>query len=300
MPAPVKKIRRFVESCLSRFDDVSLQLFQINVNGRVQPVWRSNKKWTIEDTVPIIAETAQETANGNAGLTRFSLRAYDAENEERIASDMVMTFALQAEDAGDYDSALSEPATDQGLLAQLMRHNNDLHRQSSGTWGMMFQYMTSIVHSQQEQIEKLTGERMQNAATMEELVSKKHERDMETKERESANKRKEEMMGKLLSLLPVAVNKLAGKELIHQKETLFEMTSTEFIRSLRPQQLDQFLESGVIDKHQLTLIATMLEQVSKRMVTPDERDDQSKEAQSAATNNLGPLGALGNFLSIGK
>jgi len=300
MPAPVKKIRRFMESCLSRFDDVSLHLFQINVNGRVQPVWRSNKKWTIDDTVPIIAETAQETANGNAGLTRFSLRAYDAENEERIASDLVMTFALQAEDSGDYDNALSEPATNEGLLAMLMRHNNELHRQSSGTWGMMFQYLTGIVHSQQEQIEKLTGERMQNAATMEELVSKKHERDMEAKEREAANKRKEETMGKLLSLLPVAVNKLAGKELIHQKETLFEMTSTEFIRSIRPDQLDALLETGVIDKHQLTLIGTMLEQVSKRMVTPDEKEEQSSKAQSAATSGLGPLGALGNFLSIGK
>lgn len=284
---------------MARLDDCDLAMFTISVSGRLTPVWRSNKKWVAAEVISIISESAQETANGSGSVTRFSLRAYDVENEDKSTPDLMMTFALGPDETSEYDNALSEPANQEGLLAMLMRHNQEIHRQSSGTLGMIFQYLTGIVNNQQEQIERLTGERMRNASTMEELVSKKHERDIEMREREAANKRKEEMMGKLLSLLPVAVNKLAGKELMHQKETLFEMTATEFVNSIKPHQLDALLETGTIDKHQLTLLSTMLEQTTKRLVTAEQKQEQSEAAASAATNGIGNLGGLvGSLLGV--
>jgi hypothetical protein len=187
----------------------------------------------------------------------------------------------------------------QGLVAQLMRHNSDLHRQSTGTWGMMFSYLTNIIDKQAGQIDRLGNEKMQNAAAVEELVSKKHERDMEMDERKAKQKRMDDMLGKVSSLLPVVVNKLAGKELVRQNDTLLELTSTEFVGSLKPSQLDALLQSGALDKHQLTLITTMLEQANKRMIAADERAAGSETAQKAATNGLGTLGMLSGLLSMG-
>lgn len=300
MAAPVKKIRTFIESAMAIHDEIDLVLYQVSVSGRPHTIWKSHKRWTIDETVPIIADQAQQTANGNGSFTRFCLRAYEVEDTDRSNPALTSTFGLNPSESSEDESTLSEPATNEGLLAMLMRHNSDLHRQSSGTWGMMFQYLTGIVHTQQDQIERLTKERMNNAATMEELVSKKHERDMEMADREAGNKRKEEMWKNVLALLPVAVNKLSGKELIRQKETEFEMTSAAFIDTIKPKQLDALLEAGIIDKHQLTLLATMLEQATKRMMTVDEKKDATEKAERIATGNMGPLSVLGNLLSLGN
>ena len=300
MPAPVKKIRRFLENCLQIEDEVDLTLYSVNVAGRKSPVWKSSRKWTIDDVVPLLAECSQEAANGNGSTTRFALLAYACHDEERAAGILNMSWALSPSNAGDEDDAYSEPATDQGLLAQLMRHNSDLHRQSTGTWGMMFSYLTNIIDKQSRQIDDMSTQKMQNAAAVEELVSKKHERDLEMEDRKAKQKRTDELMGKVTSLLPVMVNKLAGKELVRQNDTLLEMTSTEFVGSLKPSQLDALLEAGVLDKHQLILISTMLEQANKRMIAAEDRADGSEKAQKAATNGLGTLGMLSGLLSVGK
>lgn len=300
MPAPVKKIRRFLENAIQMVDDVDLVLYSVNVAGRKAPVWKSTRKWTIDDAVPLLAEVSQEAANGNGGpATRFALLAFDSTDEDRTTAILTMSWALSPTDAGEDDGALSEPATNEGLLMQLMRHNNDLHRQSTGTWGMMFSYLTNIIDKQAGQLDRMSNEKMQNAAAVEELVSKKHERDLEMEERRAKQKRMDDVMGKVSSLLPVAINKLAGKELVRQNDTLLELTSTEFVGSLKTGQLDAMLQTGVLDKHQLTLISTMLEQANKRLIAAEDRAEGSDKAQKAATNGLGTLGMLSGLLSVG-
>lgn len=296
MPAPVKKLRRFLESCLEIEDDVDLILYSINVAGRKAPVWKSSRKWTIDDAVPLIAECSQEAANGFGNTTRFALLAFHSGDEDRSTSILNMSWALSPSASGGEDDAMSEPATDQGLLAQLMRHNSDLHRQSTGTWGMMFSYLTNIIDKQATQIDRLGNEKMSNAAAVEELVSKKHERDMEMEERKAKQKRMDDMFGKVSTLLPVVVNKIAGKELVRQNDTLLELTSTEFVGSLKPSQLDALLQTGALDKHQLALISTMLEQANKRMISAEDRATASDQAQKAATNGMGTFSMLSGLL----
>jgi len=296
MPAPVKKLRRFLESCLELEDDVDLVLYSINVAGRKAPVWKSSRKWTIDDAVPLIAECSQEAANGFGNTTRFALLAFRSGDEDRSTSILNMSWALAPSASGGDDDAMSEPATDQGLLAQLMRHNSDLHRQSTGTWGMMFSYLTNIIDKQATQIDRLGNEKMSNAAAVEELVSKKHERDMDMEDRKAKQKRLDDMFGKVATLLPVVVNKIAGKELVRQNDTLLELTSTEFVGSLKPSQLDALLQTGALDKHQLALISTMLEQANKRMISAEERATASDQAQKAATNGMGTFSMLSGLL----
>ncbi len=298
MGVPVKRIKSFMEAALSRHDELELVLYHVNVSGRQSRVWGPESKWTMDDVTPIIAESARAYANGLSGATNFRLVAYQV-GEEGQNPINVMSFTLMAEGGGGDDDGLSEPATDQGLLAQLMRHNNELHRQSSGTVGMMFGYMTGIIERQSHQIEKMTNDRMRHAEVMEDIVSKKHERDIDMDNRKIKQKRTDEMLSKVLSLLPVAINKLAGKELVRQNDTLFEITSAEYIQSIKPEQLDGMLQSGLIDKNQLTLLSTMLEQVNKRMLTAEDKNEGSEKAKKAATGNLGTLSMLSGLISMG-
>ncbi len=300
MSAPHKRIKTFLEASLALQDEVDLVLYQTNSSGRKAPVWRSDGRWDIDETIVQISENAQEFCNGLGTVTRFTVIAFKGGEDTDRGGINHTAFALHPADAGEADGALSEPANSEGLLAQLMRHNNELHRQSSGTVGMMFGYMTNIINRQGDQIDNLTKERIRNAETMEEIISKKHERDMEVQERRAVQGRRDDAMGKILSLLPVAINKLAGKEIVRQSDTLFEVTSSEFINSLNPSHLDAMLQSGVLDKHQLTLLSTMLEQVQKRMITVQEKAQGADKAKKAATNQIGSLGLLTDLVSLGK
>lgn len=301
MGAPTKKIKRFMENCLAHESEIDLVLYHVNVAGRRATVWQSRGKWTIDETAILITEAAQGHADGLSNTSRFTLSAYPADDEDRGSpiNHTSFTLAPQVTNESDEDG-LSEPATAQGMLALLMRHNSELHRQSSGTFGMMFQYMTGIIERQSNQLETLTNEKMKHAEVMEDLMNKKHDRELESKDRESRQKRTDELFGKVLSLLPIVANKLAGKELVRQNDTLFELTSSEFVSSLKPSQLNGMLESGIIDKHQLVMLSAMLEQANARMMTIEERKQGAEKADKAATGGLGTLGMLSGLLSIGK
>jgi uncharacterized protein (DUF1778 family) len=286
MAAPVKKIRRFLEASLSRVENCDIILYKILVNGRKEQQWNSEKRWAanLDDTVTSIADTAQGMADAGQGVTKFMLQAIDPEADMRVIAST--GFALAAEDSGGEEEALSEPATMQGLLALLMRHNSELHRQSSGTWGVMFQYMTRIIERQSEQLERLQTQKDQSAETMEALISKKHQRDMESKQIEAEIKRKDEMFGKIMMLLPVAVNKIAGKEIVRQRDTLLEITSAEFLSTITGDKIEALIQQGIFDKHQMSLLMTMLEEVNKRMVTSQEKQENAETANQSVFGSI--------------
>lgn len=291
----IKRVTKFLEQVQSRYEESHLVLFHVNVAGRKSVVWRDEKWHTASDTASHIFEECKNNATGAGTAQRFNLAAFDPIDVEKREAISSCSLAVAPDiGGGSDDNAVSEPPSMEGLLAQLMRHNGELHRQSSGTFGLLFQYLTGIIERQQGQLEKLSGERMMQAETMESLMSRKHQREMETKQLESDMKRKDDMFGKVMSLVPVAVNKLAGKEIVRQNDTLLEVVASEFVGTLTGPKLDALVSSGLFEKHQLTLLLTMLEQVSKRMVSVDEKSKGAQTAQKAVTNGL-----LDTLVSIG-
>jgi len=295
MAVNTKKLKRFLESIIAHTESADLRLSQLTVTGRRNTVWVSEKKWMLEDVVPMIVESAKSVAEGQ-GRTKFLLQGFDPDADDACLG--TVGFSMEPEEAIDEgESVMSEPPTAVGLLSQLMRHNSDLHRQSSGTWGMMFAYMTRMIEKLTDQNEKLSTEKMAAAETMEALISKKHQRDMESREQEADMKRKDEMWGKVMMLLPVVVNKLAGKEIVRQNDTAFEITTAEFLKTITGEKIEQFISTGTLDKHQMTLLLTMLEQLSKRMLPAEEK---GKSAQIAGKAVFGSLGdALSNLITTG-
>lgn len=283
----VKRIAKFLEAIMARDEEASLVLFHVNVSGRRTTVWRENKWHSASDTATTIYEECRNNATGSGQTQRYQLMAFDAADIERheALSSLSLAVAPDMASAGD-DNASSEPASNDGLLAMLMRHNSDLHRQSSGTFGILFQYLTGMVEKLQGQNERLTSERMGQAEAMESLMSRKHERDMQTKQLESEMKRKDDMFAKIMSLAPVAINKLAGRELVHQKDSTLELVATEFMSTLSGPKLDAIMASGMFEKNQLALLLTMLEQVSKRMISSDKKEEGKEASQKAVTGGL--------------
>lgn len=214
MGVPVKeKIKRFLESAVARVEDCEIVLYQVNIAGRKSPVWTSEKKWMIDDASVSIAEIAQDMADDGQSIARFTIQALDPEVDH---DPIIMGFALAPRDVAGEDNSSFEPLmmgvfdseansssevpSVGNLLVQLMRHNSDLQRQ-------MVQII-KLQNLQSDQVERLEIEKM-NAA----LIDKKHRRDMEIKQIESGFKRKDEIFGKMMALLPLVTRKLAGKKI---------------------------------------------------------------------------------------
>lgn len=297
MAAPKTRIRKFFERVLERCENANFILFHVISNGKKDPCWTSGKKMSVEDLVASVCDSAQAMADGSPGVLKLQLYAEDPEDDNRTVD--TFWFAVHPSMTSDEDDkGLSEPADRDGLFAMLMRHNSDLHRQSSGMWGVMFQYMTSIINRQSDQLEKLQTEKMQSAETMEALISKKHQRDMEAKQVEADMRRKDDMFNKIMLLAPVVVNKIAGKEIVRQNDTAFEITTSEFLKTITGDKIEALMSTGVFDKHQMTLLITMMEQLTKRMLPADEKQKSPEIASKAIFGSLGS--ALSNLITTGS
>lgn len=135
LTVPIKKIRRFLESAVATDEDCDIVLQRITNVGRRVHLWKSDRKWVIDDTIPILSECSQEATNASGNTTRFLLVAYRSNDEVQAAGFLNVAWALSPA----VDDAISEPVTESELSAQLMqhisglnRHVSDLHRQISG------------------------------------------------------------------------------------------------------------------------------------------------------------------------
>ena len=97
MAAPRNRIKRFLESALARSEELEVVLFIVNVAGRKTEIWASDKRWTVDDAAAQIIESAQGTADGQSGVSRFTLQVFGpgTKRERAIAT---MSFACANDD----------------------------------------------------------------------------------------------------------------------------------------------------------------------------------------------------------
>jgi hypothetical protein len=282
----VKKTKQWLEDMAARSNERPLLvLYHLNIHGRKTQLWEddSEEEWKDPENLAIkIVDEARNHAQNTPGAQKYNLSAYGHEDLDRIHPLKVHFLSLDASVAGEGDYAGSEPPTPDGLLAQLMRHNQEMHRQNNSVLGVLTSHMAKTIEMQQVQIERLMADRLSTVTTMEELMSRKHEREQEVHEKEASRRRKDETWKGVMQLLPVAVNKLAGKEIVRQSDTLLEMTAMEFVQTLVGSKFDLLQNSGALDRNQLILLQTLIDQTSKRLVSIDERQKQSEEVKGSA------------------
>jgi len=286
MNGSIKRVTRFLIETLSRTEKTELVLFHINATYRKSSIWSESTWSTPEETAVTVFEAARQHTDALGGLQRFILNAYDRSDPEAQGDQPLGSVAFKVEPpmATDTEDAGSEPATGQGMLAMLMRHNQEMHRQSNHAMGTLTYHLAKTVEKQADQIDKLMADRIATIDVMEELMSQKHDRDLAARHTEAKIERDKSMFEKAMQLGPVVLNKLAGKELVRQKDTILESVVMEFMNTIKPGHLDRLADSGLLDRQQMILFTTMLEQVTKRMVALSDKAESSQSARSAAIN----------------
>ena len=117
---------------------------------------------------------------------------------------------MSSEDVGSIEPIESEPATDKGLLAQLMRHNEVQNRMFALSIGQMFATMQRTIARQQDTIEQHEVKRLVVREEMEEALSQEQERKALTQMVEDNRAVKKAVLDNVLVYLPMLVDFIRG------------------------------------------------------------------------------------------
>jgi len=212
-----------------------------------------------------------EDAGGLEGTQRYVLFPYFKDAQKTIGR-----FVLRIEgDANDDDELASEPATKTGLLAQLMRHQEAIMRTSMLGIQNVVQMQQRVISRLSEQNEAMLGKHVENINSLEDLRNEKHERDLKSEEARFRQKSMQDIVDKVMLLLPNVVNKLGGKgqKLLPEKSTTTEAGIYSLLSSITPDQLATL--SGVLKPEQLATLQNVYESTREKF----EAEKKEKEGQ---------------------
>ncbi len=187
-----------------------------------------------------------DDAEGLGGMQTYCVHSIYERRPDKPGS----RFTIRETSADEnMEDAESEPPTKTGIMSQMMRHNEAAIRMSLMASGHVMTTLKNTVSRQAETIEKLINEKMEGLTTMERLRSEEVERRIMLQKAESDEKMRGEVFDKLAMLLPIAVNRISGKNLLPEKKTGTETVIQGLIDSITPEQLEKL--QGVLSPAQL-------------------------------------------------
>jgi hypothetical protein len=152
--------------------------------------------------------TAQEDADGRTGVTSYRLRALKGITQGESSP----PFRLRSQDADIDTEALgdTEPATKDGHLAQLMRHNEIYVRALVQQQEVMSRQSTDIIANLAAQNKHYTDKHWEVMLRAEELADEKEDREVTRLKEIGKEKRFDEALKAFKPLVPVVLSKIKG------------------------------------------------------------------------------------------
>lgn len=265
-------VRKDFRQCLR----LELRHMQTNYNGPADVLrsWeRSEDPALFEDLTRIelltseIVKLAEEEANVYPGVQRFTLRT-----EQFKGGRVTCSFLVAPEFNGNSDATLalasdtsasgSAVSVLQNVIAMEMRHNernSQINAQMfKGTIDVLGNANTELVTENQ----KLREERAQMLKELEESRSAQGERDLRGMAQIAADARKDKAVGKLLTLAPIAVAKILGKDGMPGAPTPLSILVSELGKSLTPAQIAKIAQSLSMEQQMLFAEAMKTAQTS--------------------------------------
>lgn len=186
------------------------------------------------ETITLEIESAcYDDAEGVGGVQKYTIVPLYGEKLEAAGRYVLRVSASGDDSEGEIDS---EPATKQGLVTQLMRHNEALMRTSIMATGNIISQQNRVISRQADHIENMMAKHFDTTVELEGLMSQRHERDLEAKKAKFKMEQQKEIFDKVSLLLPTVVNKITGKKLLQEKVTPKDMQLRELLGSLTPAQ----------------------------------------------------------------
>jgi hypothetical protein len=203
-----------------------------------------------------VATTIVNDASGFGGIQKYLVIACLGEALLARLPVRQTTSEVRIGDAVD-----SEPPTPHGLLSQLMRHNEAQARLFASAMGQIVSTMGNTIERQKADIDRADAIRIEALQRIEDLISQKHARKIETLREASRAKRFESLFGLAMGLAPVVADRVLGKKIFGGAAAGPTRTLIKrFAESLTDDQKLKML--GVLDPTQVVALQELFASVS--------------------------------------
>jgi hypothetical protein len=164
-----------------------------------------------------IADAAQGDAdNLNQGLQTYAIFAYYPGDQGYVPRKF---FRVSPSDVEvQRDLAPSEPPTEKGLVSQTQRHLEAVLRTTSITQAQLFQTMQHELRRMAELNEKYAGQQIEFMVVVQDMIDNAHGRRLQERGEEAKLALQESALAKLEALVPVIINRIAGKQVIPEQD----------------------------------------------------------------------------------
>lgn len=207
-----------------------------------------DEDWSAETAEKIIEQGATEAVTLATGIQRYAVQAFFKDDPKPHARH-VFTCA-GGNDMGGL--ATTEAPDGEGLVAQAMRHTEFFAQLSAQGHLSQVQSMQKELDALRRENAELRSDRLKSFKIMEEVYGAHAEREAAARTSAVKNRIFEETADKVGVLLPIAINHLAGKQILPEKSSQLLLVKsfvdsisrdqlTELERVLKPEQLASFV-----------------------------------------------------------
>lgn len=254
----------------------------------------------VDKVVLEIADAAQRDANDyKAGVQIYGAYAYYTNTNAAGYAPRKM-FRVGAEEDFDPASGPSEPASEKGLLAQLMRHNEINSKNSLVAMGYIFQTFQKEIEQQRSMNRQFMQQQLDMIALQQETLDTAHKRRQEEKKTDMEMSVIEGVFEHLKVILPILANRIAGKEILTPRMDREMYLFASFLEGLTPEQ-QQYLRTSM-NPQQLTMLAELLglyEERKAKLIGEGKRgEDQADDKQAPGQPASPPSSKKNPLLSL--
>lgn len=237
------------------------------LQGDVSTIRIDKEIFEQENGIDWIVQQVCEAAQGHAdslasGVQTFGVYAHYRSDSSYSPHRKFRVAAQESVDPANHGLEPSEPATPQGLLSQLMRHNEANTRLSVTQSSNLVQILMEDNRSQRQLIERMLAQSVDLAGMMQEMMDNATHRRIEEKKAETTQQITSTIFEHLKLILPVIFNKLAGEKIAPESDASFTMFAA--LWETMPEAQQQDFVTKFLNPAQATVFANFLELYEKR------------------------------------
>jgi len=231
---------------------------------------------SLDKLVGEILEAAQEDADGlvTGGKVKYTVKI------EGLRGRVTFSLKIVAGDDEDIDDIEDLP-NKKGLITQQMRHNEKLMKTSMGIMEKFGNILQKAISDKDQRIADLEKVHLDGVKTFAEIANAKHAQDMEFRKLEREEGRKDQAIGALVQgapmLMSMVASKMGGKPM---GPTPLEMALTNFMNSIRGDQIQSLIASGIFEQGQLMSLLEMAKVVQSQQEAQGQAQPQEEAAQA--------------------
>lgn len=232
------------------------EVFYLDVPKRAGEDWCDNTALEIYTRLQMEASTL-------GGLQKYALYAYCAGDTENHVSRFVLR--IQGADDEDDNDMLSETPDRTGLVSQSMRHTEAQQKINVSLVMTTQAAQSQMIARQAGMLEKLMEMRFASMEREEELITRKHEREIELMQAESKAKAIKEIGGKLGLFIPALMNKIAGQNLFPVQANAVLMMTKGLLTGIASDEARMNQLMSILKPEEAVAFMNILEEVSRKV-----------------------------------